>query len=77
MRIAFAFSVAEVVMMGRHPYIPRMGSPSARDQEKVEWAMEVTGILHLAQRPVSNLSGVNSAVFIARALAQEPAPALG
>lgn len=72
-RIAFAFSVAEVVMMGRHPYIPRMGSPSSQDWEKVEWAMEVTGISHLAHRPVSNLSGgEQQRVFIARALAQEP-----
>lgn len=72
-RVNFAFSVAEVVMMGRHPYIPRMGSPSSRDREKVEWAMEVTGISHLAHRLVSNLSGgEQQRVFIARALAQEP-----
>ncbi|MGE5544801.1 MAG: ABC transporter ATP-binding protein [Bacillota bacterium] len=72
-QIDFAFSVAEVVMMGRHPYIPRMGSPSSRDWEQVNWAMEVTGVSHLAHRPVSNLSGgERQRVLIARALAQEP-----
>lgn len=72
-QIDFAFSVAEVVMMGRHPYIPRMGSPSLQDWEEVNWAMEVTEISHLADRLVSNLSGgERQRVLIARALAQEP-----
>ena len=72
-RIDFAFSVAEVVMMGRHPHISRMGSPSARDREQVAWALEVTGTSHLAHRLVSNLSGgERQRVLIARALAQDP-----
>jgi len=72
-RIDFAFSVAEVVMMGRHPYIPRMGSPSSQDWEKVDWAMEVTGVSKLASRSISGLSGgERQRVLIARALAQEP-----
>jgi iron complex transport system ATP-binding protein len=34
--INFPFTVRDVVMMGRHPYIPRFGSPSAHDVETVE-----------------------------------------
>ncbi len=72
-RIDFAFKAHEVVMMGRHPYVPRMGSPSPHDREQVQWAMEVTGILHLADRLVNTLSGgERQRVLIARALAQEP-----
>ena len=72
-RIDFAFKAQEVVMMGRHPYLPRMGAPSPHDRELVQWAMEVTGILHLADRLVNTLSGgERQRVLIARALAQEP-----
>jgi iron complex transport system ATP-binding protein len=72
-RIDFAFKAQEVVMMGRHPYLPRMGAPSPHDRELVQWAMEVTGILHLAERLVDTLSGgERQRVLIARALAQEP-----
>lgn len=72
-RIDFAFTVEEVVMMGRHPYISRLGSPSFDDRDRVRWALEVTGTAHLAGRPVNNISGgERQRVLIARALAQEP-----
>ncbi|MGV1098553.1 ABC transporter ATP-binding protein [Thiovibrio sp. JS02] len=70
--IGFAFTVQEVVLMGRHPYIPRFGSPSAHDLRAVSAAMAEIGISHLADRYVNELSGgEKQRVVVARALAQE------
>lgn len=70
--VRFAFSVREVVMMGRHPHISRFGSPSDHDFRLVEEAMTVAGIHHLADRPVTQVSGgERQRTLFARALAQE------
>ncbi|MFB6073669.1 MAG: ATP-binding cassette domain-containing protein [Haloarculaceae archaeon] len=73
--IRFAFTVADVVAMGRTPYHSRFGSdPDAR--EHVERALERTETAHLRDRRVSELSGgERQRVLVARALAQD-APAL-
>jgi len=70
--ISFAFTVQEVVLMGRHPYIPRFGSPADADLAAVEAAMAEIGIGHLADRYVNELSGgEKQRVVVARALAQQ------
>ena len=70
--INFPFSVKEVVMMGRHPYIPRFSHPSANDMERVDIMMEVTGILHLQDRKINELSGgERQRCVFARALCQD------
>ncbi|MEW6753739.1 MAG: ABC transporter ATP-binding protein [Candidatus Latescibacterota bacterium] len=70
----FAFSVREVVMMGRHPYLGRLRGPGRLDVEIVAEAMALTGITELAERSVAELSGgERQRVVIARALAQRPA----
>ena len=70
----FAFSVREVVMMGRHAYMGRFRSPSREDESSVSSAMEQTQVDHLARRSVVELSGgERQRVIIARALAQRPA----
>lgn len=70
--INFPFSVEEVVMMGRHPYIDRFSHPSQIDKERVARVMEKTGISHLKQRRVTELSGgEKQRCIFARALCQE------
>lgn len=70
----FEYSVRDVVLMGRHPHIPRFSAPSANDYKKVDKAMRTMDIMHLASRIVSALSGGElQRVVMARALAQDTA----
>lgn len=71
--IEYEFTVSELVLMGRTPYIGRFKSESAHDFEVAEKAMKLTNIQHLAERAFHELSGgEKQRVMIARALAQEP-----
>ncbi len=68
----FEYSVREVVLMGRHPHIPRFSPPAPHDLEAVDTAMATMDINHLRNRPVIALSGGElQRVVMARALAQE------
>ncbi|MGX9961692.1 ABC transporter ATP-binding protein [Roseomonas sp. F4] len=70
----FAWRVREVVAMGRAAWLPLLAMPGARDAEVAEKALDRLGILHLADRPVTELSGgERQLVLIARALAQQAA----
>ena len=70
--MAFNFTALEVVLMGRHPYIGRFGSESARDVDIALEAMEGTGTRHLAKRSAMTLSGGEwQRVAVARALCQQ------
>jgi len=67
------FSVAEVVLMGRAPHLPRFGGERAQDHEIARQAMLRTATWALAERWIGELSGgEHQRVLIARALAQEP-----
>lgn len=69
--ISFAFTVEEVVMMGRHPYLKRFSQPSVNDFHLVEQAMSTIGIIPFSNRFVNELSGgEKQRVVVARALAQ-------
>lgn len=69
----FAFSVKQMVMMGRSPYLARWAKESAQDIKIVDSALAQTDTLELADRPISELSGgERQRVMIAQALAQEP-----
>lgn len=71
--IAFSFTVKDIVMMGRHPYIGRLSPMSENDLNIVSEAMKITNITHLSDRPVTELSGgERQRVLIARTLAQNP-----
>lgn len=71
--IGFNFSVEDVVMMGRFPYLKRFQSETSKDYEIVEKAMKNTGIFDLKDRSILNISGGEmQRVMIARALVQEP-----
>jgi len=68
----FEYSVWEVVLMGRHPHIPRFSTPAENDHRAVERALTIMDIEYLRKRPVSGLSGGElQRVVMARALAQE------
>ena len=71
--IGFDYSVRDVVMMGRHPYIGRFASETARDVEICDHAMHLANVADLAGASVHGISGgERQRVLIARALAQEP-----
>jgi len=66
----FPFSVEDVVLTGRASYVTLV--PKKEDEEKVTRALERVGILHLRERPFTELSGgEQQMVRIARVLAQE------
>lgn len=72
-RPPFPFTVADVVLMGRTPHLASMSHASQHDREVAFEAMERMGVLHLARRSYTALSGgQRQLVLIARALAQEP-----
>ncbi len=69
----FPYTVMEVVLMGRTPYLKGIGFESYEDIKVATEVMELTKIKHLAQKPISALSfGERQMVLIARALAQQP-----
>jgi len=71
--VSFNFTAFDVVLMGRNPHLSRLQSEGAKDYEAARKAMELTGTLHLANRPINQLSGGEKRkVVIAKALAQEP-----
>lgn len=68
----FDFTVMDVVLMGRMPYIGRLGSESEEDIAIAERAMRDMGVYHLADRPVPAISGGEwQRVIVARALCQQ------
>jgi iron complex transport system ATP-binding protein len=68
----FAYTVREVVMMGRTPHLPLLGTPGRRDREIVEQAIEQVGLSALIDRPYTELSGgERQLTLIARGLAQQ------
>ncbi len=69
---AFAFTVADLVLMGRTAHGSLFAAPSARDRAVAQAAIERLGIAHLAARPATMISGgERQLALIARALAQE------
>ncbi len=71
---AFAFTVQELVAMGRLPHQGALALSSAQDLDRVRQALERTDTLAFAQRSLAELSGGEAQrVMISRALAQEPA----
>ncbi|OAI25815.1 hypothetical protein A1351_15755 [Methylosinus sp. R-45379] len=69
---AFAFTVEQMVLMGRSAHIEGAGSPSRRDREVVRRALADTGVEHLASKPFTQISGgERQLALIARALAQD------
>ncbi len=71
-RLDFAFTVREVVAMGRHPHLGRFEIERERDRAAVSDAMRRVDVAHLAERFVTELSGgERQRVLLARSLATE------
>jgi iron complex transport system ATP-binding protein len=67
----FAFTVRDVVLMGRTAHVGLFAAPSAADRAAAERAIEALGIGALADRVLTELSGgERQLAMIARALAQ-------
>jgi iron complex transport system ATP-binding protein len=72
MEVPFSFMVAEIVLMGRAPYLGRFGWEKQKDLDIAREAMVLTDVAGLENRPFWELSqGEMQRVLIARALAQE------
>ncbi len=70
---AFPFLVEDIVVMGRAPHLNVFSSPSTQDIEIAYASMKAVGILPLAKRPCTTLSGGEwQLTLIARALTQGP-----
>ena len=73
LHVPFPFRVGELVLMGRAPHQPMVGLESESDVELALEALERLGIRHLADRPITTLSGgERQLVLFARALVQDP-----
>jgi len=71
--IRFAFSVRDIVAMGRMPFMDRFQGESSEDEHIVQEAMEKTNIESFSHRLINTMSGgERQRVIIARALAQTP-----
>lgn len=71
--IRFAFTVREIVTMGRMPFEDSLRGESSEDLKIIDDAMEKTGIMGLANRHINTMSGgERQRVIIARAIAQTP-----
>ncbi|MQA25536.1 MAG: ATP-binding cassette domain-containing protein [Micromonosporaceae bacterium] len=65
-------SVKDVVSYGRHPYRSRWRNDDHDGPRAIDWAMEVTGVESMADRPVDELSGgERQRVWLAACLAQD------
>jgi iron complex transport system ATP-binding protein len=69
----FAFSVFDVVLMGRAPHLSLTSVPGKKDYKIAEDALKSLGILHLKDKTYTEISGgERQMVLIARVLAQKP-----
>lgn len=74
LRVPFAFTVEEMVSLGRTPFIHLLGTRNKHDISIVQEAMQSTEIAALAGRIFNELSGgERQRVIMAMALAQQPA----
>lgn len=65
-------TIYELVSYGRFPHQSGLGTLSKKDKEIITWAMEVTGLMEICQRPIDQLSGgQRQRAWIAMALAQQ------
>lgn len=71
-QMSFGFSVRDVVLMGRYPYLKRFADETQADIQIAEKAMKDTDVWEFRNRSVLELSGgERQRVMVARALAQQ------
>jgi iron complex transport system ATP-binding protein len=73
-RVEFPYTVLEVALMGRAPHLSALALPRGRDLDIVRGVLERLEVADLEARRIDELSGgERQRVFLARALAQQPA----
>jgi iron complex transport system ATP-binding protein len=73
LQVPFAFTVSQMVALGRTPFINLFGTRTRCDHEIVHAAMQLTEVDRLAERVFNELSGgERQRVMFAMALAQQP-----
>lgn len=71
--VHFAFTVRDMVAMGRMPFQGMMSGASSEDERIVDEAIERTGLSKYVDRHINTMSGgERQRVIIARAIAQTP-----
>ncbi|EOD00741.1 ABC transporter ATP-binding protein [Caldisalinibacter kiritimatiensis] len=71
--IRFNFSVFDIVLMGRFPYLKKFQQEQKVDIEVAKKAMKNTSTWHLKEKNINEISGgEKQRVMIARALTQQP-----
>lgn len=71
--VGFGYTVEEVVLMGRAPWLEAFRLESDEDVEIARAAMQAMDVAHLAERVFESLSsGERQRAAVARALAQQP-----
>lgn len=71
LQVPFPYSVRDLVLMGRTALMGPFARPSRRDEALTESILDTIGIRHLADKPVTAISGgERQLALIARALAQ-------
>ena len=69
----FPFAVRDIVLMGRTAHLGLFAAPTERDRAIAERMLDTLGIVHLADRSYTQISGgERQLALIARALTQEP-----
>ncbi len=71
--MVFLFTVQEIVLMGRHPYLSPLSFEGEEDYKIARHAMEITQTLKFSERYFNEISGgEKQRVMLASAIAQEP-----
>lgn len=71
--IHFAFTIRDIVTMGRMPFQENFRGETSEELDIVENAIEQAGLIHLADRYINTVSGgERQRAIIARAIAQTP-----
>lgn len=72
-KMTFGYTILEMVIMGRAPYISTLQQPTQTDSEAALAALDAVGIRHLAQSTCDGVSGGElQLALIARTLVSEP-----
>ncbi|WP_010304953.1 ABC transporter ATP-binding protein [Kurthia senegalensis] len=72
-KMTFGYSLEELVIMGRAPYISTLSQPSKKDKLAALEALDLVGIKHLAQKSCNEVSGGElQLALIARTLVADP-----
>ena len=72
-KMVFGFSIEDLVVMGRAPYIGSLSKPHKEDYEKAHAALNEVGIVHLAKKSCNEVSGGElQLALIARTLVSNP-----